>query len=76
MKLILLIVVCALVAGWLKSRGVRRSNDSALGGVCAGLANHFGWDVKVTRIIAAVVALLTGIPVVFYIIACIVLPKD
>lgn len=75
MRLILLIIVCALLAGWLKNRGVRRTN-CAIGGVCAGLASHFGWDVKVTRIIAFVLALCTGVPVVFYIIACIVLPKD
>jgi phage shock protein PspC (stress-responsive transcriptional regulator) len=76
MKFILLIVVCALLAGWLKKRGVRRSGDSILGGVCAGLANHFGWDVKVTRIVSFALVLFTGVPLVFYIIACIVLPKE
>lgn len=31
-------------------------------GVCAGIANHFGWDVTLVRVGAVVVTLLGGFP--------------
>ena len=35
-------------------RFVRSSDDAMLGGVCAGLANYFGFNRKATRVLAVV----------------------
>ena len=47
----------------LRSRRFHRSRDRAMiGGVCAGLADYFGFNLKVTRLLA-VIALFMAMPV-------------
>jgi phage shock protein C len=47
----------------LRRRRFHRSRDRAvIGGVCAGLADYFGFNLKVTRLLA-VIALLMAMPV-------------
>lgn len=49
--------------------------NKMIGGVCAGLAEYFGVDVSLVRIIFAALALMAvGSPVVVYVILWIVLP--
>lgn len=36
-----------------------KSNDRFVAGVCGGIAEHFGWDKSLTRIIALVLILLS-----------------
>jgi phage shock protein C len=58
--------------------GLSRDADRALvAGVCAGLARHFGFNLRVTRVLA-VIAFLTAMPffLVAYTIAVIVLPSQ
>ncbi|MDD6771596.1 MAG: PspC domain-containing protein [Inconstantimicrobium porci] len=43
-------------------------------GVCAGIAEEFGWDVTLVRVIWALVALCYGTGLVAYIICAIVMP--
>ncbi|SDP36533.1 phage shock protein C (PspC) family protein [Arthrobacter sp. ok909] len=43
-----------------------RSSDRVIAGVCAGLANHLGWPVRMVRIGMLVAALAGGAGVVFY----------
>ncbi|MFF2244826.1 PspC domain-containing protein [Arthrobacter sp. NPDC058130] len=43
-----------------------RSSDRVIAGVCAGLANHLGWPVRMVRIGMVVAALAGGAGVVFY----------
>src|SRR6478672_2472441 len=43
-----------------------RSSDRVIAGVCAGLANHLGWPVRMVRIGMAVAALAGGAGVAFY----------
>jgi phage shock protein PspC (stress-responsive transcriptional regulator) len=39
---------------------VRSRDGRMLAGVCAGVAEYFGWDVTLVRVIVAVVAVITG----------------
>lgn len=54
-----------------------RSNDRAIAGVCAGLAEYFGFDIALTRIGYLVLSVLSaGFPgILVYIILWIVMPE-
>jgi len=59
--------------------GIRRARrDAMIGGVCAGIARHFGWSVTGTRVayvlISALSAAFPGILV--YLILWLVLPQE
>ena len=43
-------------------------------GVCAGLADKFGWDLPLTRVLTALLMYFTGFGVVLYILLAIFLP--
>ena len=62
-----------------KINGMKRlvcSNDRKIGGVCAGVAEFFDWDVRQVRLIWLVLALLgAGSPVLFYLILWMILPN-
>lgn len=47
-----------------------------IGGVCAALADRFGWDVTVVRVLAVVSLFLPGPQLIFYVIAWIVIPAE
>lgn len=54
-----------------------RSRDARIGGVCGGLANYFGWDATVVRIIYLLLTCTTafaGIPI--YILMWIFVPRE
>jgi phage shock protein PspC (stress-responsive transcriptional regulator) len=53
----------------------RDENDKILGGVCAGLANYFGIDVVIVRIIFVVLAISFGFGLIPYIILWIAVPS-
>jgi phage shock protein PspC (stress-responsive transcriptional regulator) len=47
------------------------------GGVCAGLAQHFAWDVALVRILLVVLVFFgCGTPILAYFIAWIVIPNE
>lgn len=55
----------------------RDEKRGRVGGVCAGLANYFGWELWVIRIIAVTALILaTKVTLVAYVIAWIVLDKE
>ena len=54
----------------------RDENDKILGGVCAGLANYFGIDVVVVRIIFVVLAISFGFGLIPYIILWVAVPSS
>lgn len=58
----------------LRSSPVRRTNGWA-GGVCAGLAQRYGWDVAVVRIAVLLTFLLPFVGVWTYLAAWLLLPK-
>lgn len=44
-----------------QSSGVRRSRHNKLiGGVCGGLAEHFGWSVTATRVVYVLASVLSA----------------
>ncbi len=54
-----------------------RSANGKLAGVCAGVAEYFGWNVANVRLIWFVCALLGfGAPLLFYVILCFVMPVE
>lgn len=56
-------------------RFYRSRNDRVIAGICAGLAERFGWDIAVVRIVAIVTTLI-GLPTfIAYIIAWMIVPK-
>ena len=55
---------------------VRDIKNKKLGGVCAGVANYFGLDVTLVRIIWLVLALLGSLGLWIYLILLLVLPKS
>ncbi len=55
---------------------LRRSNNRMIGGVCAGIAEYFGWDVTLVRVIYALITFFSvGFPgVLAYIILWALIP--
>lgn len=54
---------------------VRDIKNKKLAGVCAGVANYFGLDVTLVRIIWLVLALMGSLGLWIYLILLLVLPK-
>lgn len=53
----------------------RSKTDRMLGGVCGGIAELYGWDVTLVRIITLVIGLTTQVGWIAYIIMWIVIPE-
>ncbi|WP_339784821.1 MAG: PspC domain-containing protein [Imperialibacter sp.] len=55
-----------------------RSRDKMLGGVCAGIANYFGWDPTMVRLGYVVLSLVSAAfpGILVYIIMWIVVPES
>jgi phage shock protein C len=54
---------------------VRPRSPRLIAGVCAGFAEHYGWDLNLVRLAAVVVTLLTGVTVIAYVVAWIIIPE-
>ena len=60
-----------------QQRIVRPLYGRMIGGVCAGLAQHMGWDVALVRVLLVVLVFFgCGTPILAYIIAWIVIPQE
>ena len=46
-----------------------------IGGVCSGLALHYGWDLSFVRVICALMIVLTGVGLIAYLAAWIIIPE-
>jgi phage shock protein C len=59
-----------------RGRIVRPRNPRLIAGVCSGFALHYGWDVALTRVVFALLTLLTAfwLGVILYIVAWVILP--
>jgi phage shock protein C len=56
---------------------MRPRTGRKLAGVCQGLANHYGWDVTMTRVIAVLLAVATfPIGLVAYVLFWVLLPDE
>jgi phage shock protein C len=59
--------------------GIRRSrNEALLGGVCAGIARHFGWSVTGTRVAYVVLSIFSAAfpGILVYLILWLALPPE
>ncbi len=54
-----------------------KSSNKLLAGVCAGIAEYFGWEVTLTRILYVVLSMFTGgfVGIVFYIMLMLIMPE-
>lgn len=54
-----------------------RSHDQVIAGVCAGIAEYFGWEIALVRIIYLLVSIFSaGFPgILVYIVLWIVMPE-
>ncbi|MBP3348122.1 MAG: PspC domain-containing protein [Clostridia bacterium] len=52
-----------------------KSKDKKLCGVLGGIAEYFGIDVTITRLIGVLLILFTGVGLVAYIVAALLMPK-
>ena len=60
----------------MENKRLTRSNNRMLAGVCAGLADYFGWDVTMVRIVYALATIFTAFSgIIVYIILWIVMPQ-
>ena len=57
---------------------LKRSKNQIVGGVCAGIANYFGWDYTLVRAAYALLTIITGVVpcLTFYIILWIIMPLE
>ena len=54
-----------------------RSSNKKIAGVCAGLANYFGWDPTLVRAIYAILTICTAFcGIIIYLILWILLPQE
>ena len=59
--------------------GIRRSSrNSMIGGVCAGIAEHFGWSVTGTRVAYVMLSIFSAAfpGIIVYLILWLLLPLD
>jgi phage shock protein C len=54
----------------------RSANDRILGGVCGGIAEYFGVDPVVIRLLWVLFTLIYGTGILAYIIAWIIIPRN
>ncbi|NLW16867.1 MAG: PspC domain-containing protein [Firmicutes bacterium] len=54
----------------------RSRRDKSLAGVCGGLADYFGIDVTIIRLIWALAVLVYGTGLLAYIVAAIIIPLE
>jgi len=54
-----------------------RSNDKMIAGVCAGIAEYFGWEVTLFRVVFVVVSILSAAfpGILVYLVLWVVMPK-
>lgn len=54
----------------------RPRHGRLIGGVCAALADRFGWNVSVVRLVAVLSLLLPGPQLLAYLVAWVVIPGE
>jgi len=57
---------------------LKRSKNQQLAGVCAGIAEYFGWDVTLVRVIFALLTIFSAgfLGIVLYIVMWIIMPLE
>jgi phage shock protein PspC (stress-responsive transcriptional regulator) len=60
----------------MEKRLYRSRNDRKLAGVCAGIAEYYGWDPTLVRVAWIVLTLLGGSGILIYLIMWLVMPES
>ena len=62
----------------MEEKRLTRSQDQWIAGICGGIAQYFGWDKNLTRMIWLLLTLFTaGFPgIIAYIVLWILMPKE
>jgi len=60
----------------LRGQLTRPRYNRIVAGLCAGLAQHYGWDFSLVRVICALLIVFTGVGLIAYLIAWIVVPEE
>lgn len=55
---------------------IRPRSNRVIAGVCAAIANRFGWNVTVVRVLSVIAIVFFGVPILAYIILWIVIPQS
>ena len=58
------------------AKKLMKGSDKKLSGVCSGLANYFGIDATIVRLLFAVCVLFLGYGVMTYLVCLIMMPSD
>lgn len=54
----------------------RSKNDALLGGVCGGIAEHLGVDPTLVRVVFAVLAVVSGVGILIYLLLWLIIPRE
>lgn len=60
----------------MNKRLYRDTSNEVFAGVCSGIANYFGMDVTIIRLLWALFTLMGGSGIIAYIIAAIIIPNQ
>ncbi|WP_316573582.1 PspC domain-containing protein [Nocardia canadensis] len=56
-------------------RFTRSTSDTWIAGVCGGIAEYFGWNANVVRLVFVVSCLLPGPQFLLYLVLWLIMPK-
>lgn len=70
------LIISVLICGWLKTLGVKRTRSDWFCGVCGGIANHFGWDQGVVRLVTFLLLFFSTFIIWVYLVAWIILDEE
>jgi len=54
----------------------RSHTDKLIGGVCGGIAKYLNMDPTLVRILTVLITLFTGVPIILYLVALLVMPEE
>lgn len=57
------------------SGGLHKGEKKVIGGVCSGIAQHFNLDVVLVRVVFAVLALMSGVGFLLYLVLWVLMPN-
>jgi phage shock protein C len=63
-------------ASALRGQLTRSRHNRLIAGICAGLAQHYGWDLSLVRVLCALLIVFTGVGLIAYLVAWIVIPEE
>lgn len=58
------------------NKKLTRSRNQMIGGVCAGIAEYFDWDVTLVRVAYAILLFIFGVGFFLYLILWLVMPLN